>query len=88
MMYLARVLTADKQYCRGRERCFRSLVDREKSYLDAYLDLYHRLYTFQRHQDQAERFLKRRSKTIPRKIRSCLLNLSQHYNGTDPQAAR
>jgi tetratricopeptide (TPR) repeat protein len=76
VVYLARVLTADKQYGEA-EKLFQGLVDREKDYVEAYLDLY-RLYTFQEQFDQAEAVLKKAIENNPKRY-ELLLSLAQHY---------
>ena len=79
VVYLARVLTADQQYGEA-EKLYRSLADREKDFVQAYMELY-RLYQFQKQPDQAEAILKKAVENNPKKF-ELLLNLAQHYYST------
>src|SRR5258706_1133906 len=76
IVYLARVLTAAQQYPEA-EKLYQSLVEREKTYLQGYLELY-RLYMFQDHPDQAEVVLKKAIENNPKKF-ELQINLAQHY---------
>ena len=76
MIYLARVLTLDRQYAEA-EKTFTALIGREKNYLEAYLELY-RLYLFQQQYDQGEAILKKAIENNPKRF-ELLLNLAQHY---------
>src|SRR5438132_9995622 len=73
---LARVLTADKQYGEA-EKLFQALAEREKDFVEAYIELY-RLYMFQEQPDQAEAVLKKAIENNPKRF-ELLLNLAQHY---------
>src|SRR5882724_10956764 len=76
VVYLARVLTADQQYTEA-EKLYQSLMDREKTYLPGYMELY-RLYVFQNQPDQAEMVLKKAIENNPKKF-ELQINLAQHY---------
>jgi len=76
VVYLARVLTADQQYGEA-EKLYRALVDREKDFIPAYIELY-RIYQFQKQTDQGEAILKKAIENNPKKF-ELLLNLAQHY---------
>jgi tetratricopeptide (TPR) repeat protein len=76
IVYLARVLTADQQYGEA-EKLYQQLLENEKGYVQAYLELY-RLYMFQNQPGQAEATLKKAIENNPKRY-DLLLNLAQHY---------
>jgi tetratricopeptide (TPR) repeat protein len=78
VVYLARTLTADRQYGEA-EKLYQGLVEREKDRVQSYLELY-RMYMFQNQPDQAEAILKKAIENNPKK-HELLINLAQHYYG-------
>src|SRR5262249_11736993 len=76
VVYLARVLTADRQYGEA-ERLYLGLVGREKTQVAAYAELY-RIYMFLEQPDKAEAILRRAIENNPKRY-DLLINLAQHF---------
>jgi tetratricopeptide (TPR) repeat protein len=76
-MQLARALTGDRQFPEA-ERIYRQLIDEDKTFVQAYNELY-RVYLFQNKTADAEQLLKMGAANNPKQM-SFLLELAGHYS--------
>jgi tetratricopeptide (TPR) repeat protein len=78
-MQLARALAGDRQFAEA-ERTYKELIDRDKTFVPAYNELY-RIYLVQNKRAEAEQILKTGAANNPKQI-SFLVSLAGYYSGS------